>query len=360
VTGLLLALCLAPSGLGPQDAGRPAEVSARIEALLAPLYPADEPGAVVLAARAGEVVHRRGHGLADLENRVVMTPEAVFRLASVTKLFTATAVLRLAERGALDLDARLGDSGLEVPAAWNDIRVRHLLAHASGLPECLDRPDVRTWIRSEHSLAELLTSFSDRPLLFPPGESNAYSNSGYSVLAAWLEHASGEGYAACLAENVFAPAGLTSTRCGTDLELVPRRALGYAPLEDGTFRGETPYSFTNLRGSGDVLSTADDLHRFFAALTSGRLLSAETFRASIAAARLANGRPGAYALGWELDRVRGRPVVLKGGAISGFCHYVALDPERRDWVVLLTNRGPEDEHRPGRLVLRVLELLLDD
>jgi len=357
--GLLLTLPASLLAASSAPLATPQELPARIDALLAPLYPAGEPGAVVLVARAGEVVFRRAYGLADLENGVAMTPEAAFKLASVSKVFTATAVLALVEKGALDLEGTLGDSGLEVPAAWRGIRLVDLLAHASGLPECLDRPDARAWIRAEHTLPELLASFADRPLAFRPGQKNAYSNSNYSVLAAWLERASGKNWPACMEELVFRPTGLTATRCGVDLALVPHRARGYAHEDDGTFRNETPYSFSNLRGSGDLVSTADDVHRFLVALTKGELLSPETLARSFVPAKLVSGRPGTYALGWELERLRGQPVVLKGGAISGFCHYVALLPERRDWVVLLTNRGPEDAHRPGRLALGLLELLLD-
>jgi len=358
IGALLLALPLA----SPAPCGRAQEqeLSVRVDALLAPLYPKGEPGAVVLLADEGEVVCRRAYGLADLENGVAMTPEAVFKLASVTKVLTATAVLALAEQRGLDLDAQLGDSGMEVPAAWSEIGLRQLLAHASGLPECLDRPDARAWIREEHSLADLMASFAERELAFAPGTRNGYSNSNYVVLAAWLEHVSGKGHSDCMQELVFGPAGLTSTRCGADLALVPHRARGHAALDDGSFREETPYSFSNLRGAGDLLSTVDDLHRFLVALTGGKLVSAETLRTSFAPAPLARGGAGSFGLGWELDRLRGRPVALKGGAISGFCHYVALDPERGSWAILLTNRGPEEKHRPGRLSLQLLAMLREN
>jgi len=347
-TGLAAAL-VAADGADALDLGD--AVDARMRAL----YPADEPGAVVLVARGEQVLARGAWGLADLEHAVPLIPEAVFEVASVAKLFTAAAALILVDEGELGLEDGVADV---LPAhADAGITVRHLLAHASGLPEYLDRPDARAWIRSELELDELVASFAARPLDFAPGGRSAYSNSNYVVLAALVERASGREYARFLRERVFEPAGMTHTRCGGRSAIVPHRARGYE-LDDGGFRNEKYYSPTVLTGAGGVLSTADDLVRFLRALFAGELVSAEQLAHSTAPARLASGEPTRFGLGWELARAGGRRAVLKGGALSGFTHYVLALPAEQLYVVVLTNRPADERRRPGLLALELAELAL--
>ncbi len=338
-------------------AGEGPSLSARIDSLVSPLYPAGQPGAVVLVGARGEVQHRKAYGSANLEFGALMTPEAVFRVASVTKLFTAVAVLVLEEDGKLVQDDDVTRFLPDFPA--RGITLRHLLTHTSGIHDYLDRPDASEWIRQERTLPELLASFQDRDLDFAPGTAAAYSNSNYALLAAVVEAASGKEYAAFLRERVFLPAGMKDTLCGDDTRIVPRRAAGYSRGPDGELRNERFSSMTVLRGCGDVLSTADDLHAFFDALLAGRLIGQEALARSFEPARLPGGESARFGAGWELDQVGGRRVALKGGAISGFCHYVCVLPDEGVHVIFLTNLGPEQEHRPGQLMLKIAAMTIE-
>lgn len=345
-------------GTGLRDAQDETEAPRRIDAKLAELYPADGPGAVVLVARGGEVLLRKAYGLANLEHEVPLAPESVFRIASVTKLFTATAILQLAEPGELGLDDDVTEYLPDFPTYGETITIRHLLTHTSGIAEYLDGPDLRAWIRSELELAELVDSIADREPGFEPGKSSAYSNSNYVLLAAVIERVAGQPYDEFLREHIFEPAGMEDTRCGAAADIVPRRAAGYERSTEG-FVDEKDYSMSILVGAGDALSTVDDLQRFFAALLAGQLLEPETLRRSIEPARLDDGKSTRFGYGWELEQVRGRRAAMKGGALSGFTHYVLLMPDDDVQVILLTNRAPEEERRPGRLCLEFAALALE-
>jgi CubicO group peptidase (beta-lactamase class C family) len=350
----LMAFLPGPAPASGDDQGLPA----KIDALLTPLYGGKQPGAVVLVAREGKVIHHEAYGLADLELEVPMAKDSVFKVASITKLFTAVAVMKLEGEGKLRLDDEIVRFLPDYPARGRKITLRQLLTHTSGIPMYLDHPDVAEWIRQERTIDEVIDFFKDRELDFEPGTAAAYSPSNYVLLAAVIEKASGKSYPEVLREVVFEPAGMADTRCGDDFEIVPRRARGYT-LVDGAMRNERFYSMTILRGGGDVLSTAGDLHRFFDALFAGKLIPKERVERSLQSARLSNGRSTRFGEGWELDRIGSHRAALKGGAISGFCHYVGVLPDDGIQVILLTNRGPEEARRPGRLMLQIGEMALD-
>jgi D-alanyl-D-alanine carboxypeptidase len=160
---LALALAFAPRGAQAQDS---AAVATAIDRTLTEAYPANGPGAAILVARGGRVLLRKGYGLANVERGTAVTPETVFRIASVTKVFTATAVLMLADQGRIALDSPVTTYLPDYPAAGRGITVRHLLSHSAGLPEYLDRPDVFAFVGQERPVQDLVASFRDRPAVF--------------------------------------------------------------------------------------------------------------------------------------------------------------------------------------------------
>ena len=283
-----LALLLSP----PLSWAAAGDVAARVDRMMAELYPADGPGAVVLASRQGDVVVRASYGRANLEHDLPMHPEGVFRIASVAKLFTATAVLMLAEDGELGLDDAITKYLPDYPTQGVEITVRHLLTHTSGIAEVLDREDAREWIRQDKSVEELIDSFAHREMAFRPGQASAYSNSNYVLLAAIVARVSGETYAEFVRTRIFEPAGMESTLLGGFPELVPGRVAGYEPRGDG-FVNEKYYSMTILYGSGDALSTADDLHRWVRGVLRRRLRLGGDARALLRARATGERRPHA-------------------------------------------------------------------
>jgi CubicO group peptidase (beta-lactamase class C family) len=193
------------------------------------------PGLSLAVLKHGNILKEKGYGLANVEWSVPATPETVYQLASVTKCFTATAVMQLVEDESLTLKDRIATHLPNLPKAWSEITVWHLLTHSSGiksytqLAEIADHPE-RTFTKDE-----MIALVADLPLEFRPGERYDYSNTGYYLLGMLIEKVSGQSYGAFLKRRIFTPAGMTSTRVNDFSELIPRRATGYV-LRDGAIR----------------------------------------------------------------------------------------------------------------------------
>jgi len=355
----LLALALA-LGVRSGHAQDSAAVATAIDHALTEAYSANGPGAAILVSRAGRVILRKGYGLANVERDTAVTPETVFRIASVTKVFAATAALMLADQGRIALDSPVTTYLPDYPAAGRGITVRHLLSHTAGLPEYLDRPDVFAFVGQERPVQDLVASFRDRPAVFAPGERDAYSNSNYILLGAILERVSGVGFGELVRTRIFGPLGMRSTACAAPLAGVAGLAEAYEP--ERTTAGQPdwnrlvvarPYAMSALHAAGGCVSSVDDLFRFEVALIGGRLLRAETLAHSLAPVRLAGGREGGTSNGgWQLDRVAGRRAVMKGGSLPGVCTWLLAMPDDSLAVVLLTNRSA-GQPRCGMLAVRL-------
>jgi CubicO group peptidase (beta-lactamase class C family) len=359
----LLALALL-SGQLPGRA-RTEDASERIDRFLAGRYAADTPGAAVLVARKGTVILRKGYGLANLEHGIAVSPETVFRLASVSKVFTAAATLILAEQGRLKLDDPASKYIVDYPWQKGVPAIRDLLGHTSGIHDYLDRPDNMRWVRGEYTVKELIDSFKDRAPDFAPGEKTAYSNSNYILLGAVLEKATGQPLPAAVLDLVLRPLGLKQTFYDGELTPIPGRAAAYEPVRtkddalDWTkFRNARYYSMSCLYASGGYLSTVDDLYAFYRGLADGKLLGRDMFTRSLEPVPLAGGRAaGGSVGGWQIDRVDGRTVYMKGGALPGVCTWMLFLPDEDLFVVLLSNRSA-GEPRCGQVALEIAKLAL--
>lgn len=359
----LVVLALLP---GPIFSHTSAEdASERIDRLLAGRYAADTPGAAVLVARKGTVILRKGYGLADLEHGIAVSPQAVFRLASVSKVFTAAAVLILAEKGRLGLDDPVSRYITDYPWKKGIPTLRDLLGHTSGIHDYLDRPDNMRWVRGEYTVKELIDSFKDRDPDFAPGERMAYSNSNYILLGAILEKVTGLPLSAAVQDLVLRPLGLGRTFYDEELTPIPGRAAGYEPFrtEDGApdwtrFRNARYYTMSCLYASGGYLSTVDDLYGFYRGLADGKLLGRDMFSRSLEPVRIAGGKTaGGSVGGWQIDRVDGRTVYMKGGALPGVCTWMLFLPDEDLCVILLSNRSA-GEPRCGQVALEIAKLAL--
>jgi len=363
VTSLLAIACLSGAILSSTDAEGAAE---RIDRLLAGRYAADAPGAAVLVARRGTVILRKGYGMANLEHRIAVSPQAVFRLASVSKVFTAAAVLILAEKGRLGLDDPASKHIADYPWKKGVPALRDLLGHTSGIHDYLDRPDNMRWVRGEYTVKELIDSFKDRDPDFAPGEQMAYSNSNYILLGAILEKVTGQLLSAAVQGLVLQPLGLNQTFYDEELTLIPGRVAGYEPfrtkdnvLDWTRFRNARYYTMSCLYASGGYLSTVDDLYAFYRGLADGKLLGRDMFSRSLEPVRLAGGKTaGGSVGGWQIDRVDGRTVYMKGGALPGVCTWMLFLPDEDLCVILLSNRSA-GEPRCGQVALEIAKLALD-
>lgn len=319
-------------------------MSDRVDALMQE-YAGERPGAAVLVLRDGEAIVRRGYGLADLDARTPITPQTSFRLASVSKQFTAAAILLLMEDGALQLDDPAFRWLPSLPDAARDVTIRQLLTHTSGLvdyedviPANLTRQlrdaDVLTLLETQHSI------------YFRPGEGYRYSNSGYALLALIVEKASGKTFANFLRERIFVPLGMSSTVAYEDgVSTVANRAYGHTQASSGWRRTDQSQTSAVL-GDGGIYSSIDDLAKWDAALYDERLLRAESLQLAFTPATPTDDASIQYGFGW---RITGETVWHSGETI-GFRNVLVRWPKRRLTVVVLTNRN---EPEPYQLALQI-------
>ena len=227
----------------------------------------DGPGAAVAVRLGGEVVHSAGYGLANAEWGIPIDPETVFRIGSITKQFTAAAILRLAADGKLSIDDPLKRHLPDYPVGERRITLRHLLNHTSGIKSYTAMPVFAEILARDLPLAEIIARFKDAPADFAPGERYLYNNSGYLLLGAIVEAASGQSYEAHLAETFFKPLELTRTSYLHNDPIVTKRASGYSL--GPTLRNAPPISMTLPHAAGALGATAEDLLAWEQALRGG-------------------------------------------------------------------------------------------
>ncbi len=333
------ALWIAPAAMAA-DAN--ADLGRYADQLLSRAYPAGEPGAAVLIAKDGQIVLRKGYGLANLELGVPMRPDMVFEIASVTKQFTAAAILLLQERGKLSVDDDITKYLPGYPTHGRKITIDHLLNHTSGIPEVTGLPEWWPRRREDLTLPQLIDLFKDKPLDFKPGEKQAYSNSGYILLGAILEKASGKSYEDFVEQEIFAPLGMKRSRYGHQDEVVPDRASGY-DMGDG-YKVAEYISLTQAYAAGGLLSTVDDLALWAQALTSEKLLRGKSLERMTTPPRLTSGEPTSYAYGQGILNENGTRIIEHGGGIPGFNSELLRIPDQRLLVIILANTFG---HEPG-------------
>ncbi|MGH8061960.1 MAG: serine hydrolase domain-containing protein [Pseudoxanthomonas sp.] len=313
-------------------------------------YDGAVPGASLLVIQDGSLVMQRGYGLSDVEHGIEAGPTTNYRLASVTKQFTASAILLLAEDGKLALDDRLRHWLPSLPTADDAITLRHLLTHTSGLIDYEDvMPDDTTEQLRDADVLRLLES-QDRTY-FKPGSGYRYSNSGYALLALIVERASGKSFQDFLHERIFLPLGMHDTLAyvhgGPE---VPHRAYGYSEIEGRWTR--TDQSTTSaVLGDGGIYSSIADLAKWDAALYDDRLLSDASRAAAFSAHVQVVGEPyqADYGYGW---RITGDSLWHSGETI-GFRNVIVRYPRQHLTVVLLSNRNDPEPYATAKAIAKL-------
>ncbi|HYJ39344.1 MAG TPA: serine hydrolase [Steroidobacteraceae bacterium] len=321
---------------------------AKIDALMGS-YAGAVPGASVLVLRDGAPVVRRSYGLADLEQRTPASPETNYRLASVTKQFTAAAILLLAEAGKLGLDDPVRKWLPELPEAAQPVTIRHLLTHTGGL---IDYEDFVADDAPQVHDADVLRLLAkpDRTY-FPAGSAYRYSNSGYALLALVVEKASGQRFAAFLHDRIFAPLGMHATVAFEDgVSTVPTRAFGHSAGGEAWTRTDQS-STSAVLGDGGIYSSVDDLAKWDAALYDNRLLREESRKLAFTPATHTDNPSVDYAFGW---RITGE-TLWHSGETRGFRNVIIRFPERKLTVIMLTNRNDPE---PYSTALAIAQLYL--
>jgi CubicO group peptidase (beta-lactamase class C family) len=328
------------------------ERAARIDALLTP-YSGRVPGAAVLVLRDGMPLYRRAFGFADLEHGVAATAASNFRLASMTKQFTAAAILLLAEDGRLTLDDPLNKWLPELAPAADAVTIRQLLTHTSGLPDYEDLiPAQETRQLHEADVLRLLAA-AQQQSYFPPGTRYRYSNTGYALLALIVARASGRDFAGFLRARIFIPLGMYATVAyQAGVSSVAHRAFGYSASGASWWR--TDQSLTSaVLGDGGIYSSIDDLAKWDAALYDSRLLKRESLLAAFTPATDTDDPAVRYGFGW---RITGE-TLWHSGETLGFRNVIVRYPRRHFTVMVLTNR---DAPEPYELALAIARLYLPE
>lgn len=332
------ALPTAPPAAPPRAGALPAATVVRIDSAVTALMTAQRvPGMSVAVAVGGAVRWERGYGYADLEQCVPATPATVYRLASVSKPVTAAAVLQLAERGRLDLDAPIQRYVPSFPVKSHPVTARQLLSHLSGVRHY--RGDEELSVREYPSLTAALAIFAGDTLLHAPGARLTYTTYGYTLLGAALEGAAGVPFLTYLQEHVFAPAGTTIMRDDAVGALVPHRARGYTRDSAGALHNAAFLNASYKWPGGGLVSTAGDLARFAAALQAGRLVRPATFGRMAARVRTTDGRAQPYGQGLIVGEIPSLlpGAVWHGGVQQGVTTMVYWLPRERIALAVLTN-----------------------
>lgn len=353
---LVPVLLLSLPGLRAASANDPA---GRMETLLAKTFPAHLPGAAVIVVKDGKVLFRQARGMANLELNVPLQPDMLFRLGSITKQFTAAAIMLLAEQGKLSLQDPLTKFLPDYPVKGRLITVEHLLTHTSGIQSYTDMPGWMTGkIRNEMTLTELIDGFKNEPMQFLPGEKFRYNNSGYILLGAIIEKASGESYEQYLRQNIFTPLGMTSTCYGHNEPVISKRVTGYSGPA-GSPVNAAYLSMTQPHAAGSLLSTLDDLARWDAALYTGKLLPAAALAKMWTPYQPKDGSAPGYGYGFSTGTLKGRPVIEHGGGIFGFSTYGLRLPGEKVYVAVLCN-SDNPAAAPSFLAKKLAALAMGD
>ncbi len=294
----------------------------------------------VLVAKGGKILFEKGYGMADVEWNIPNVPDAKFRLGSITKQFTATAVLQLAEQKKLSLQDPACKYFEGCPAAWKTITIRQLLSHTSGIPSYTDdagfaKPQS---LRVPKTPKEVLLLSKDKPLEFAPGTQWKYDNTGYTFLGLVIEKASGEKYADYVKKHIFDPLGMSNTGYDETEVVLPHRASGYQPCGEKLCNADyidmsLPYA------AGSLYSTVDDLYKWDRALYGEKILSKASLDSMFTPVM------HDYGYGWMLGKMANHKQVGHGGGIPGFSTYIARFPEDDAVVIVLCNniQSPAEE-----------------
>ncbi len=295
------------------------------------------PGLALAVVQRGQLVKLAGYGLASVELDAPVTPDTVFELASVTKQFTATAIMKLVEEGKVRVDDPVSTYLPGTPATWSAITIRHLLTHTAGLPKLGEdfRALWRGGVRMNYTTAQMFDAATKDPLSFSPGTGWQYSDVGYFLLGMVIEKVSGQRYAAFLADRFFTPLGMASTSVIDQWSVVPHRAPGYSLSHGALIRIRRDWQFEMPSHYG-VLSTVRDLVKWERALEGGQVLSRQSLADMWTPVRLNDGSYRLYGFGWFVTERRGHRLIdhtgITGTQFSRF-------PDDGLTVIVLTNLG---------------------
>jgi CubicO group peptidase (beta-lactamase class C family) len=285
-----------------------------------------------LVAKDGKVLFEKGYGMANIELGVPNTPEMKFQIGSITKQFTATAIMQLAEKGLLGVDDPITKYLPNYPKETGDkVTIHHLLSHTSGIPSYTGMPGVMDNKALEVSVDDLLAIFKDEPLDFEPGEKYVYSNSNYVVLGAVIEKITGKTYEEYLQENIFGPLGMKNSGYDHRDKIIMHRAAGYSEDEDGELINAEFVHMSTPYAAGALYSTVGDMFIWDQALYSDKVLKKSSLEKMFTPVK------DNYGYGWVIDQPYGHKHIWHNGGIFGFVTNIGRWVDDRVCIVVFSN-----------------------
>lgn len=328
ISAAILVLSLCFNSITAQSLGD------RLTKLFSESYKENETGATVMVAKEGKIIYKNAFGLANLELNVPMQADNVFEIGSITKQFTAVAILMLQEQGKLDINDPITKFIPDYPTHGKTITIHHLLNHTSGIKSYTSM-NLQEIARTDMTPKELIDFFKNEPMDFDPGEQWSYNNSGYILLGYIIEKSSGMSYEDFIETKIFKPLGMENSRYGHKLEIIKNRAYGYQKSDN--YRNAEYLSMTLPYAAGSLMSTVEDLQKWQLGLTQNKLIKKETLALAHQNTTLNNNKPTYYGYGWSVNEIQGIPTVEHGGGIFGYTSYQIYVPSKDLQIAVLTN-----------------------
>jgi len=333
----------------------------QIDKILQETFVSDEPGATTIVIRDGNTIYRGAIGMANVELGVPLKPEMVFRLGSLTKQFTAAAILLLEEKGKLKLDDTIDKYLPDYPKKQaSNITIEHLLTHTSGIFSYTSIPGYMNSdkLRRHLSTAGLIDVFKELQPDFAPGEKWKYSNSGYVLLGAIIEAVSRISYEDFIHENIFDKLGMENSHYGSHTKIIPNRASGYEFFSTDMTNARF-LSMTQPHAAGSILSNVDDFATWDRALFSGQILSKTSLHRMTSRVTLNSGEEHNYGYGLAITEINGHKMFAHGGGIFGFATFALHVVDENLFVAVFAN-STNRQRLPGRVAQRIAKLILGD
>ncbi len=323
------------------------------DALMSEVYKEDGPGAVALVVQKGKVLYRRAFGMANLELGVKMKPENVFRIGSITKQFTATAILRLRDEGKLRLDDDITKYISKYPTHGHAISIEHLLTHTSGIRSYTEMKEWDAEVqKKDFTPTELIAFFKNQPMDFKPGEEFHYNNSAYFILGYIIEVVSGKSYEEYIDSVFFKPLKMTNSYYDSSSKIIKNRAYGYNKNEDD-YMNQDFLNMTQPYAAGSLLSSVDDLFKWYSAVMNDEVIS-ETSRKEAHTPHLLNdGQKTGYGYGWFIGNIQGSKMIEHGGGINGYLTSSIYLPDDDVFVAVFTNCTCDDPDKIAKKIAAI-------
>lgn len=310
----------------------------KANALIKEALPHNEHALSVLVAKGDNILFEQVVGFSNVEKKTMADRATIFRIGSVTKQFTAVAILKLEEMGKLKVTDPLSKYIKDFPKG-DEVTIHHLLTHTSGIKSYTDKPDFLETVEKPVATEELVDEIKTLGYDFEPGEKWKYSNSGYYLLGYIIEQVSGKSYAKYLNEYLFRPANMDHSGIYDNDKKYNNEALGYM-VEDEKVKSATNWDMTWAGGAGNIYSTARDLYRWNKHIFEGNILSKESLTKAHSPVKLNDGSDYPYGYGWAIDDYRGLTSIGHSGGLHGFLSYLVYYPSIDATVVVLSNASP--------------------